>query len=491
MSEYTAGMTFTPKQQVYLSSRAHFLLYGGAAGGGKTHVAIMDMLGLNNPGDGMRAIDFPYYQGLILRRTMPEIKDVIERSKQLYPKYGRCEKTGKAPTWSEKHGMWFFPSGAKIRMGFLERDDDWLRYQGWEYQRICFEELTHWSTNRPFMNLNGRLRKPKDSPIQIGMRATTNPGGVGHAWVRKFWQISDDGEPTRFSVPMEVEINDVVHTVNAERQFIPALLDDNPYVDQVAYAAALEDPMMSEQMKRAMRFGRWDVVDLRGLAYSEQLNGLNAGDHIRDVPYNPLHPVNTFWDLGVADKVAVWFHQRINGVDYFIDYYEANNRGLKDHWIELTSRGYNYGCHFLPHDANARKHNLEGAIMTIVEIFEALGMRNIQVVPRTYYLAQAIEQVRTVLPRCYFDRYKTERGLECLTNYGFPVKSDGSLGGTPRHDQFSHGADAYRQFAQAFSLIDDAIDEFSSARDSEDVPDVPHARKNRGPNRDRPQRWVV
>ena len=119
MSEYTAGMTFTPKQQVYLSSRAHFLLYGGAAGGGKTHVAIMDMLGLNNPGDGMRAIDFPYYQGLILRRTMPEIKDVIERSKQLYPKYGRSEKTGKAPTWSEKHGMWFFPSGAKIRMGFL------------------------------------------------------------------------------------------------------------------------------------------------------------------------------------------------------------------------------------------------------------------------------------------------------------------------------------------------------------------------------------
>lgn len=492
---------FTPKQREYLESDARFLLYGGGAGGGKTHIAIIDMLGLNNPGPGAsahpgyrgpRAIDYPEYRGLFLRRTFPQIREVIERTQAIYPVLGADPATGARPVWREAAKMWIFPSGAIIRMGYIDHPRDITNYQGHEYQNICFEELTQWPNSDAWLGLHARLRRVEKTPISIQMRATCNPGGVGHQWVKKFWQISDDGAANYFTVPTTVNIaGEGPVTVELARQFIPALLDENPYLDRVSYAAALEDPTQSDLLKRALRYGRWDIVDLRGVVFANEINSLTSDGHIRDVPYNPRYPVNTFWDLGVADKTAVWFHQRIGGVDYFIDYYEASNRGLKDHWIELKNRGYNFGPHFLPHDANQRKHNLDGAIMTIPEILEGLGMQNIQVAPRIHYLQQGIEQMRAVLPRCYFDSYKTERGIECLTNYSFPVKSDGSIGQEPRHDQYSHGTDAFRGFAQAYNLIDDALDDFQRTQEEEDVPDVPHARRNVLRERQRGRRWKV
>lgn len=478
MSEEAQAVTFTPKQQQYLSSTARFLLFGGGAGGGKTHVAIYDMLGLNNPGNGVRAIDVPEYTGLFLRRTMNELRDIIRRTQEIYPVWGADPKTGKKPRWYAQDKMWVFPSGARIFFGFVDRFEDWQQYQGWEYQTICFEELTQWPTSDVFMMLFSRLRKTAGNPVHLGMRATCNPGGPGHVWVKRFWQIPNDGAPTRFSVPTEIEIEGgEKEVVNLERQFIPALLDENPFLDRASYAAALEDPNMSEQLRNAMRYGRWDIVDARGKIYKVQMNRLHAANHIRsDIVHDPRHPVNTFWDLGTSDQTAIWFHQRINGADYFIDYEEADGRSLGDWWAELQRKpGYVYGCHFLPHDAEQRKHNLGGSLSTIVDILRELGMRNVTVVPRTTFLPQALEQARAILPRCFFNSQSCERGLECLSNYGYEVKADGSIGQKPKHDQYSHGADAFRQFTQIEHLLDDALGEYAAGQDR-DLPDVPWAR---------------
>ena len=487
-NEVIEPVTFTPKQQQYLSSTARFLLYGGGAGGGKTHVAIFDMLGLNNPGNGRRAIDVPEYTGLFLRRTMPQLREVIRRTQEIYPTWGRCDKTGKEPRWYEQKKVWVFPSGAHIFFGYIDRFDDVYNYQGWEYQTICFEELTQWPTADAFLYLHSRLRKTTGNPVHLGMRATCNPGGVGHQWVRRFWQISDAGDPTRFNVPTEIELNGEAQVIELERQFIPSLLDENPFLSQAEYAAALEDPSQSEQMKRALRYGRWDVVDVRGMVFAEQLNRIHNENRVREVPYNDRYPVQTFWDLGTSDQCAIWFHQRIDGIDRFIDYEEASNRSLKDWWKELMLKPYNYGCHYVPHDALQRKHNLGGTISTIYDIMEDLGMRRVEVVPRTSFLQQSIEQARIVLPACLFDGHKTSRGVECLTNYRFAVKSDGSVSQKPAHDQFSHGADAFRQFAQAHDLIDDGIAEYDHSED-DDGSATPWSRRSaRTPDR---RRWVV
>ena len=486
-------LNFTPKQQSYLSSTARFLLYGGGAGGGKTHVAIFDMLGLNDPGNGVRAIDIPAYTGLFLRKTMPMLRDVIRRTKEIYPVWGSCPKTGREPIWYEQQKKWVFPSGAQIFFGYIEKPGDEENYQGWEYQKICFEELTQWPNSYPFTFLHTRCRKKIDNPVHLSMRATCNPGGVGHHWVRAFWQISDAGDPNRFIIPTEVEIEEddgtVTKTVlDLERQFIPARLDENPHLDRVAYAASLAD--LSPQLKRALREGRWDVVDLRGHIFSEQLNELYLAGRITDVPFDPRYPVNTFWDLGIADAVAIWFHQRIDGVDHMIDYYEFSNRGLKDHWRALKGMPYNYGAHFVPHDASHRKHNLEGAIVTIAEIMGNLGMRNIEVVPKTYLLSQAIEQTRIVLPRVKIDERKCERGIQCLAQHRFPVDGHGRVGGKPVHDEFIHGADAFRQFAQAQDLLE-GIEHDAPMVHANDVPDVPHARHVYIEQQRTGTRWVV
>jgi len=478
---------FTPRQKEALASTARHLLFGGGAGGGKTDWACFDAMGHNNPGGGLRAIDFPDYTALFLRRTVKQLEDVIRRTKKYYPVWGKDPKTGEEPIFREQKKVWVFPSGAQIFFGYIDRTSDVENYQGWQYHAIYFEELTQWPSSYPYEYLHGRLRQDEDSPIHVGMKATCNPGGVGHHWVRAFWQIDNEGNPNIFSVPTEI-VNPSTgekKIVDVVRQFIPALYTDNRFINQEQYAISLSG--LSPQMRRAWEQGRWDVVDLEGVVYADQIKELHQRGAIRDVPYDPRYPVNTFWDIGITDKVAIWFHQRVDGVDRFIDYYEAANRGLKDHWRELQGKRYNYGVHFRPHDAGHRRHNAGGAIMTINDIMEDLGMKNLETVPKVPSIQQGIEQTRIVMPACVFDWGGCERGIQCLSNYRFKRKEDGSTSLKPVHDEWSHGADAFRQFAQAFDLIEDAISEATNVE--AEVPDVPWARKNhRKVSR---RRWLV
>lgn len=463
---------FTPLQQKAMASTARYLLFGGGAGGGKTEWAIFDGLGLNNPGDGMRAIDFPTYTGIFLRRKVKQLEDVINRSKEIYRAFGRCPRTGKEPEFFEQKKMWRFPSGARIFFGYVDRPSDVENYQGWEYQWVCFEELTQFPTSYAMDYLHSRLRKKDDLPLHVGIRATCNPGGVGHQWVRNFWQISDAGDPNHFVVPTEITVDGETSIHNLARQFVPARLDDNPYLDRHAYALSLAN--QTEQMKRALREGRWDVVDLKGVIYADQIAELHQRGGIREVPYDARYPVNTFWDLAVSDTVSVWFHQRINGVDHFIDYYQAQHRGMKDHWNELKARKYNYGIFFFPHDAEMRRHNVGGDIATIAEIAEDLGMRPIEIVPRTLSLRQGIEQTRIAMVSCIFDG-RCEEGVVALSNYRYSEK-DGLTGQKPVHDKHSHGADAFRQFAQVYNELDDFVANVEEVEEEHDY-DIPPMRQ--------------
>ena len=168
----TKEVVFSPNagpQTEFLAASEREVLYGGAAGGGKSFGLLADP---------MRYFDNPNFSGLILRRTNDELRELIWKSQELYL------KAFKGAKWGEKKSQWTFPSGAKLWFSYLDRDQDVLRYQGQSFSYIAVDELTQYPSEFCWNYLRSRLRTT-DTTLPIHMRATTNPGGIGHGWVKR------------------------------------------------------------------------------------------------------------------------------------------------------------------------------------------------------------------------------------------------------------------------------------------------------------------
>jgi hypothetical protein len=264
---------FTPNegpQTEFLAASEVQVLYGGAAGGGKSYALLADP---------MRYFSFRNFNGLLLRRTNDELRELIWKSKELYP------AVFPGARWSEKKSSWSFPSGAQLWLTYLERDDDVLRYQGQSFTWIGFDELTQYPTPFPWNYLYSRLRTTdpalKDS---LSMRATTNPGGPGHGWVKRMF--IDPAVPGKAFIATDIENGEqLVHPATYPpthpkagqpnprageplfyRKFIPASLYDNPHL---ANDGQYESTLLSlpEQQRRQLLEGDWNVAD--GAAFSE------------------------------------------------------------------------------------------------------------------------------------------------------------------------------------------------------------------------------
>ena len=183
--------------------------------------------------------------------------------------------------------------------------------------------------------------------------------------------------------------------------------------------------------------------------YGTQIKRAYEERRICNVAVEPSCEVNTFWDLGYGDSCAIWFHQRVGAENRFIDYYEARLEEI-DHYAKvLKDRGYNYGTHFLPHDVDQRMLGFGGR--TRRQMFEDAGVRPVRVVPRVTRIEEGIEMARSQFPSCWFDEKRCEKGLIALRNYHYAEKPQhGVLSFAPVHDWASHGADAFRQFAQGY-----------------------------------------
>ena len=253
----------TGPQTDFLAASETDVLYGGAAGGGKSYAMLVDPL---------RYAHRAAHRALILRRSMPELRELIDKSRELYPKaFPGCK-------YKEVEKLWNFPSGAKIEFGFLERDADVYRYQGQAYSWIGFDEITHQATEFSWNYLASRLRTT-DPEIIPYMRCTANPGGVGAHWVKKRYITPS---PPNESFKGEDGLS---------RKFIPARLEDNPYL---AYDGRYEQMLkaLPPTQRRQLLEGDWEVAE--GAAFTE----FDRDVHIID-PFEI--PIN--WD-------------RIKGIDY-------------------------------------------------------------------------------------------------------------------------------------------------------------------------------
>ena len=186
---------------------------------------------------------------------------------------------------------------------------------------------------------------------------------------------------------------------------------------------------------------------LIGAYYGKQMEAVETENRILDLPYDPSLPVDTFWDLGIDDTTAIWFIQDAGPRIHVIDFHEMSGEGLPYYAKVLKDKGYNYSEHVMPWDANHR--NIDSGI-TRADTWKGLMGRSPRVLAKTDPLDR-VHAVRTVLPRCWFDKVKTERGRLGLRHY--QRKWDGKnkiFQMKPLHDWASNPADAFGCFATGF-----------------------------------------
>jgi hypothetical protein len=215
-----------------LTCPVYEVLYGGARGGGKSD----GMLGEWVAHAGRHGEDA---SGLVVRRERTQLYDLIERSKQLYAPLGA----------KFADNVWRFPNKARLRFAYLESDSDADAYQGHSYTRVYAEEIGTFPREAPIKKLKATLRSAKGVPV--GFRATANPGGAGHQWVKARYI---DPAPQGWKVFKDPD-------TGLEIVYIPARLSDNKLLNEIdpAYAQRLKGAG-SAQLVKAWLEGDWNVV---------------------------------------------------------------------------------------------------------------------------------------------------------------------------------------------------------------------------------------
>lgn len=201
----------------------------------------------------------------------------------------------------------------------------------------------------------------------------------------------------------------------------------------------------------------WDAA-VKGAIYAKQLAELKDMGRFTRVPYNPLLPVHTGWDLGFDDCTAIWFVQCVANEVRVIDYYEAAGAAL-DHYADvLEKRGYRYGRHYLPHDVEQTEL---GSGKSRATILRALGVRGVTV-PRSN-VEDGIAAVRVLLPRCIFDASTTIDGVSRLALYHREYDERQQIfRQKPKHDWTSHAADGFRTLAMGLRKFAPEGQEFNN-----------------------------
>lgn len=287
-------LSVTKKQLAFIETDATEVLFGGAAGGGKSWAQLIDAF--------LYAVKYPKSKQLILRRTFPELeKSLIRSALGLYPK-GRYKYN------SSNHTM-TFQNGSLIDFGYCDVENDVFKYQSSEYDVIRFDELTHFSETM-YLYLTSRLRGANNFPKQI--KSSTNPGGVGHEWVK-----------ARFIDCCPA--NTINETPTGTRIFIPSFVTDNKFLidKDPQYLTRLEN--LSETDKKALLYGDWDIFE-----------GQYFPEFDRKIHVVEPFEIPEYWqrfcslDYGLDMTACLWYAVNTQGDIFVYKEFEVPNLAISD-----------------------------------------------------------------------------------------------------------------------------------------------------------------
>ena len=268
-----------PKQAAFMARPEYEALYGGAAGGGKSDALVVEAL---------RQVGIPHYKGLIVRKTYPQLAELIDKSLNYYPRaYPKSRYNASAHTWT-------FPSGAKILFGSMQYTKDRTRYQGQAYDFIGFDELTHFTWDE-YSYLFSRNR-PNGPGTRVYIRASANPGGVGHGWVKERFVTAGKPMTTIWEDVTWRDPSGQERRARQSRIFVPSLVFDNPALlnNDPDYVRRLAS--MPEADRNALLYGDWD--SFTGQVFTEWRND---PDHYADRLHT--HVITPF---RVPDGWTIW-----------------------------------------------------------------------------------------------------------------------------------------------------------------------------------------
>ena len=310
-----------PKQEIFMSRGEDEALYGGAAGGGKSDALTVEAL---------RQVHIPHYKGLLIRKTHPQMLEIEEKCYKLYP------RAVKGAVYNATEHIWRFPKGSIIRLGSMAHEKDKFQYQGHAYDFIGFDELTHFSYSEyEYLISRNRSNGPG---TRTYMRATANPGGVGHGWVKDYFVSGSAPMTTQWH---KVKINMPDGTTVEQwksKVFVPATVFDNPALLRNDPSYLVKLASMSQAEKEALLYGNWDSYS--GQYFSEWKND---PEHYIDRKFThviaPFEPpahwkIYRSYDFGSAKPFSLgWWAVDKDGVLYRIgEYYGWSgkpNEGLK------------------------------------------------------------------------------------------------------------------------------------------------------------------
>ena len=280
--------TVSRQQGMFLLTPTSEALYGGAVGGGKTAALLMSAL---------MYVDVPGYSALILRRTFPELEQPDGPIPQSLRWFATVPEAYR-PSYNQGEHTWRFVTGAVIRFGHLESPAAMMKYQGGAYHFVGFDELTHFEQEQyEFIGLS-RQRKPPDGPLSevpMRIRASANPGGPGHSWVKK-----------RFIDAREPGVT-----------FVPAKVYDNPGIDSDDYVQRLMQ--LSPIVRQQLLDGDWGAFEGRAFEV------FDPTIHVLD-EFEPPRWWDRFesFDYGLNNPTAwlVWAADQDENLVIFDSYYK-------------------------------------------------------------------------------------------------------------------------------------------------------------------------
>lgn len=290
--------------------------------------------------------------------------------------------------------------------------------------------------------------------------------GVERVWVEEAHSVSkkswDTLIPTIRKAGSEIwmTLNPDMDTDETYQRFIAAPDPDSIVIevnwrDNPWFPDVLEQERLKHQARDPEGYKHvWEGQPRRvaeGAIYRHEVEAVYASNRVCPVPYDPMLPVHTVWDLGWNDAMTIGFVQRGPMDVRVIDYIEDSNRTLDWYVAEIEKRPYRWGTDYIPHDGRTR--NFQTGKST-EELLRAMK-RTVFVLPSTS-VEEGIKAARLLWPRCYFDRDKTARLLECLKRYRRQINETTGEPAGPLHDEFSHGADMFRYIGQAVSLMSNA-----------------------------------